>query len=196
MKMTSGLIIGLVILTVSIGLIACKFKSNKRALEQDKTVKKTELADNPYIGLRTQAFNITPEELQLTTLNDLEVFGIIMDWNMGKAIITVTSFKTGDASIYMSTGQGFIGGIGNKTVTNAAKKFVSLGEKYLSKASKTEKIDPITGKKVGFYFLTKSGKYYLEEELSRIENNQSGLTELFNAANQVITEYRLITENK
>jgi hypothetical protein len=196
MKMTSGLIIGLAVAIIAVGVIACKTKSNKVKGEESKPLEKTNLVDNPYDGLRFQAINTTPEELQLTVQNDMEVYGIIMDWNMGNAIVTVTSFKTGDASIYMSTGQGFIGGIGHETVKKAAKYFVSLGDKFISKANKTDKIDPVMGKDIDFYFLTKSGKYYLKEEFSKIEKKQSDISELFNAANQVITEYRQITEKK
>ena len=194
--MTSGLIIGLLVLIVSIGLLACKLKSDKTANQQDKTAKKTKLEDNPYLGLRDQAINLTPEQLQLSDLSEQEIFGVIMDWNMGNAIVTVTSLKTGDASIYMSTGQAFIGGIGHETVTKAAKGFVALCENYLKYATKTDKTNPISGKKIDFYFLTKSGKFYLEEDFANIESNRSKLIGLFEAANQVITEYRLITEKK
>ena len=193
MKMNTGLTIGILLIVIlSTGFIFYKSNSHK----QDQKVKKTKITENPYLGLRTQALNTTPEQLQIQISDERELFGIVMDWNIGKAIVTVTSFKTGDASLYMSTGQAFIGGFAHEEVSNAAKEFVMIGNKYLSKAVKTEKLDPTQLKKVDFYFLTKSGIYYLEEDLSLIENGQSDLGELFNAGNQVITEYRLITDNK
>jgi len=111
MKMTTGIIIGILILTTSLGLFACKGKlQGKDKVKQDDKVKETKVADNPYLDLRTQAINVTPDQLQLQLDNDKDIYGIVMDWNMGDAIVTVVSFKTGDASVYLSTGQAFIGG--------------------------------------------------------------------------------------
>jgi len=197
MKMAIGIIIGLLILITSVGLYACKGKlQGNDKVNQDDKVKKTKVTDNPYNGLRTQAINVTLDQLKLQLDNDNNIYGIIMDWNMGNAIVTVTSFKTGDASVYLSTGQAFIGGFAHETVNNAAKKFVIAGEKYLSKATKTENSKPTNEKKVNFYFLTKSGRYYIEDDFTKIENKTSDLLGLFEAGNQVITEYRLITDNK
>ncbi|MDD2412711.1 MAG: hypothetical protein PHR79_07325 [Bacteroidales bacterium] len=195
--MTTGLIIGLLILITSIGLYACKGKiQGKEKVNQEDNVTKTKVKDNPYPGLRNQAINVTPEQLQLQLDNDNDIYGLVMDWNMGDAIVTVISFKTGDASVYLSTGQAFIGGYAHETVINAAKQFVAEGEKYLSKATKTDNTEPTNENKVDFYFLTKSGKYYIEDDFGKIENETSELYGLFESANQVITEYRLITDKK
>ena len=195
--MTTGLIIGLLILITSIGLYACKGKiQGKEKVNQEDNVTKTKVKDNPYPGLRNQAINVTPEQLQLQLDNDNDIYGLVMDWNMGDAIVTVISFKTGDASVYLSTGQAFIGGYAHETVINAAKQFVAEGEKYLSKATKTDNTEPTNENKVDFYFLTKSGKYYIEDDFGKIENETSDFFGLFESANQVITEYRLITDKK
>lgn len=191
--MTTGLLIGLLILITSMGLYAFKGKIQiKDKLYQEKT----KVTDNPYPGMRSQAINVTPDQLQLRLENDKDIFGIVMDWNMGDVIVTVVSFKTGDASVYMSTGQAFIGGYAHEPVINAAKQFVIIGEKYLSKATKTDKTEPTNENKVNFYFLTKSSKYYIEDDFTNIENNTSDLLGLFEAGNKVITEYRLISDEK
>ena len=96
----------------------------------------------------------------------------------------------------MSTGQAFIGGYSHETVINAAKQFVNAGSNYLTKSTKTDSTEPTKGNKVGFYFLTKSGKYYVEENFENIENNNSDFLKLFEAGNLVITEYRIVTEEK
>ncbi len=197
MKMTTGLIIGFLILITSIGLYACKGKiQGKEKVTQADDVKKTKVKDNPYPGLRNQAINVTPEQLQLQLDNENDIYGLVMDWNMGDAIVTVISFKTGDASIYLSTGQAFIGGYAHETVINAAKQFVAEGEKYLQNATKADNTEPTKENKVNFYFLTKTGKYYIEDDFGNIENETSELFRLFEAGNQVITEYRMISDKK
>jgi len=193
--MSTGLIIVFLILITSFGLFACKGKiQRKEKVTQEDNVKKTKVKDNPYPGLRKLAMNVTPEQLQLQLENENDIYGIVMDWNRGHVIATVVALKTGDASLYLSTGQIFIGGYAHETVVNAAKQFVAEGEKYLQKAKKTDNTEPTKENKVDFYFLTKSGKYYIEDDLGNIENETSEFFELFMAGNKVITEYRMISE--
>ena len=195
--MTTGLLIGLLILVITIGLFACnRNREEKNEVKQNENVRQSKLPDNPYSALRNQAINVTPEQLQLQLENEKEIYGIVMDWNMGDAIVTVVSFKTGDASVYLSTGQAFIGGFAHQSVINAAKQFVKYGEKYLSKSIKTNDSEPTKDKKINFYFLTNSGRYYIEYDFEKIENNTSDLLGLFEAGNEVITQYRLINEKK
>jgi len=134
--MITGILIGLLLLITLGVLYAFKGKS-KSDENQNKKHKQTKVSDNRYPGLRTQAINVTAEQLQLQLDNDNDLFGIVMDWNMGDAIVTVVSYKTGDASVYLSTGQAFIGGYAHETVIKAAKQFVIIGERYLAKATKT-----------------------------------------------------------
>ncbi|RLE18699.1 MAG: hypothetical protein DRJ14_02985 [Acidobacteria bacterium] len=185
----------LLILAILIGAYACNGNHKQTGNKHNgPKIRETTLNKNPYPGLRTQAINVTAEQLKLKLQNDNELYGIIMDWNMGDFILTVVSFKTGDASLYLSTGQAYIGGHSRETVHNAAINFISIGKQYLAKAIRTEKIEPAEGEKIDFYFLTRSGRYYVEDEFSRIEDSSSELLGLFKAGDRVITEYRLIDE--
>jgi hypothetical protein len=49
---------------------------------------------------------------------------------------------------------------------------------------------------VRFYILTNKGKYSIEEEIEKIENDKSDWGQLFYEGNKVITELRLTTEQK
>ena len=51
-----------------------------------------------YHLLRNQALSATPAQLRLNVDNTSPtVYGIVMDYDLGPAIATVTAFKTGDA---------------------------------------------------------------------------------------------------
>jgi len=154
------------------------------------------LSENPYIGLRNQAMAATHEQLGLQLNKDDDIYGIIMDWNMDDVIVTVVAFKTGDTSVYLSSGQAFIGGYAHDSVVRAARRFIAKGSLYLHKASQTVSTIPANKGKTGFYIFTKARKYYIEDNSAKIEQNQSELSDLFSAANDVITEYRLITDRK
>jgi hypothetical protein len=192
MKITAEIIIGFLILAIFIGFYSFKQKLNDKS---NHDLKKTEVKENPYQRLRTLAINTTAEQLQLQSNNDHDIYGILMDWNIGSAIVTVVAFKTGDASIYISTGSVLIGGRGHENIIKAAKKFIKTGEKYISKAKKTDQTEPTHDEKVNFYFLTKAGRYYIEDDMAHIENYTSDLRKLFIVGDEVITEYRLIINN-
>lgn len=186
-------IIGLIIIFSIIGLISLQ-SYQKRNSNTSQSTKKSKLAENPYNKLRNIAINMTLDQLELKSESTDEVYGIIMDWNMGNAVATVVAYKSGDASLYLSSGQVFIGGYAHETVVNASNEFIKLGNQNFTKAKKTDKDEPTKEDKVNFYFLTKSGRYYIEEDNAKINDNSSELIDLFYAGNQIITEYRTITE--
>jgi len=57
--------------------------------------------DNPYVGLRKMAFDMSFQQLGLT-LTDSNIYGVILDWDIGDGIVTLVAYKTGDASLYFS----------------------------------------------------------------------------------------------
>lgn len=184
------IIIVLIAITITSGFISCNTNQKGNKSNNQKLTK------NPYNQYRTQAINTTLDQLELKSESADDVFGIIMDWNMGAVIATVVAYKTGDASLYLNSGQIYKGGNSHKTIVKASNEFISIGKQYLSKAKKTDKKEPTNENKVNFYFLTESGRYYIEEDNAKIDDNSSELIDLFYAGNQIITEYRTLTEKK
>ena len=153
--------------------------------------------DNPYEGLRRMALNISPAQLQLTLPNDRKiVYGVVMDWNMNRGMATLTAFTTGDASLYFSSGGGMLGAGHSESVTTAAKSFISQAQNYLNNTNQTE-TTPLPNKNcVTFYFLTNKGKFSIQEQFENFENRTSNLMTLFEEGNKVISELRVLHENK
>lgn len=202
MKMTY-LIIGLLVLGgLTFYLISCKNKENSKKTEdyvskKGDTVKVPRLPDNRFHDLRNMALNVTPEQLQLSLPADqIKIFGVIMDWDLGDGIMTLASYETGDASMYLSSGGGVIGGGQHENVNKASKEFVSMAQNYLDKSSKADTTTLPDKDCFKFYFLTNKGKFFTQENIANIENNSSKWLGLFENANKLITELRLITEKK
>lgn len=152
---------------------------------------------NTFNDLRAMAFSTTPEQLQLSLPADKTiVYGIIMDWEMGGATATIVSYQSGDASMYLSSGGGIIGGGQHQNVNRAARQFVSLGQAYLDKAIKTETTDLPTTDQVKFYLLTNKGKFAGQDNMKNFENNSSEWLKLFEEGNKVLTQLRITTEKK
>jgi predicted Abi (CAAX) family protease len=141
------------------------------------------------------AFSTTPEQLQLSLPTDKTVvYGVIMDWGIDTATATVVSYQTGDASMYLSSGGGVIGGGQHQNVSNAAKQFVSLAQTYLDKATKTETNSLPQQDEVKFYLLTNKGTFVGREVMKKFENNTSTWLPLFEEGNKVLSELRMTSE--
>jgi hypothetical protein len=149
-------------------------------------------ADDAMEGLRNMALTTTPEQLGLTlSSGSTTVFGVIMDIGMDKGAATITSYQTGDASLYLSTGGGILGGGKNESVSNVAKQFVSLAQKFIDKVTKSDSMElPLSGS-VKFYLLTNMGVYVGEDFIKNFENHSSVWTEMFNEGNNVLTALRM-----
>lgn len=177
-------------------LTSCGNKSsanNKRSVtDQDTTKPKVhQTKENAFEGLRNMAFTATPEQLGLSLPTDKTiVYGIIMDWEMGGATATTVSYQTGDASLYLSSGGGVIGGGQHQNVNSAAKQFVTLAQTFLDKTAKTETTPLPATDEVKFYLLTNKGIFVGQETMKNFENNSSSWLKLFEEGNNVLTELR------
>jgi hypothetical protein len=199
MKMTYT-IIGLV-LTVGIVFYLTSFRNkstttNQNTKSETKTTTKVhQTEENGYEELRNMAFKVTPEQLALSIPKDKTiVYGVVMDWEMGGATATTVAYQTGDASLYLSSGGGVIGGGQHKNVNSASKQFVSLAQTFLEKTAKTEKASLPTTNEIKFYFLTNKGVYVGQEQIKNFENNSSLWQKLFEEGNNVLSELRKTSE--
>lgn len=201
--MIYGIIGVLLISGLAFYLNSCNSKSrdngrgNASYTSDTAKVKETMIEENPYPALRTQSFSVTAEQLQLKLDDNKTItYGLIMEWDITDAVISVVTFKTGDASMYISTGQIFIGGFAHENIKKAALAFINDGQESLALAKPTTETSPPDKGCVKFYFLTNKGKFYIQDKVENIENGKSSLTKLFESGNEVITEYRKITDNK
>ncbi len=168
---------------------------NRQGNADQVDTKKIKVQENPYSGFRNQSLAVTPDQLELKLDSNRTIaYGIVMDWDIGKAVATVVSFQTGDASLYISAGQIHIGGYAHENIKNAALTFINEGQQYITKAKLTIETPMPDKGCVRFYFLTNKGKYFLQDAVENIENEKSDLTNLFNLGNRVITEYRALED--
>ena len=198
-------IIGLVlVLGLVFYVISCKNKSSadankltKQQGEDTTQLRKVDPKNNPYRDLRNLAFSATMEQVGVELPTDkTKIYGVIMDWDLGGATATLVAFLSGDASLYLSSGGGVVGGRAHDNVKRAAAAFINKAEKYLSKTVITDST-PLPGKEtVKFYFLTNKGKFVGQEEVKNFDNNTSQWLDLFEEGNKLITEIRIVADMK
>jgi hypothetical protein len=169
--------------------------SDRKNSNEDYKSGHVEVKENPYPQLRETAFSVLPEQLELDS-DDLQdkAYGVIMDWDFGDAVLTVVAFPTGDASMYLSTGQIFMGGFAYKEISDAAKDLVYASNKYLFQSEISEGSKFPDQGNIKFHFLTVNGIYTKQVQISDIEDRTSNWTDLFDIANRIITGYRKITD--
>ncbi|AWA31097.1 hypothetical protein HYN48_13925 [Flavobacterium magnum] len=147
--------------------------------------------ENTFPELRQLAFSVTPEKLGLTLPNDqVSVYGVIMDWEMDGAIATTISYVTGDASLYLSSGGGVIGGGQHENVNIASKQFTNLAKTFLDQATKTTQTSLPGKNEVQFFLLTNKGMYVGKDIMPNFENNSSKWMKLFEEGNKLLSELR------
>ncbi|MBK8390629.1 MAG: hypothetical protein IPL23_15670 [Saprospiraceae bacterium] len=192
------LIVGLVFYITSCKNISSAATNKKVKQIQDTTQpKKVDPNNNPYQDLRSLAFGATMEQIGVNfSADQTKIYGVIMDWDVGEGTATLVAFLSGDASLYLSSGGGVIGGSGHDNVNQAAANFISKAQKYLSNTVKTD-TTPLPGKDgVKFYFLTNKGKFVGQEEVKNFDNNSSQWLGLFEEGNKLITEIRMVADMK
>jgi len=203
MKMTYVFTVAIVLIGILIAFsIKAKVKSKGSISiqnSQDTTrPKETKLNKNPYEDLKRLAYSTQYNQLNLPNANGREVlYGTLIDWDYeGKAIVTIVAFKTGDVSLYFSTGFVIIGAGQHENIKQAGQKFIKKAEMLLPSASNID--TALTAEKgtVKLYLLTNKGKYTIKDKMENIYNHTSKLSEMFEEANNIITLIRMIEEKK
>lgn len=183
----------LFILVVGIGLFyAFKYGNNAKKEIAEKTQLTGNIPEqNPYMEMRQIAFSAKADQIGLEDIPDDKVYGLITEMDMNPGSASVISFLTGDTSLYLSSGGGFIGAGQHEEVRKMVAEKVDGFQKYLSKAEKINNPElPIEGT-VNFNFLTKNGIYSKTEKMTDLESGNSELSSLFGEVNEIITEIRL-----
>lgn len=183
-------------------LTSCNHNSkvDEQVEEKSQDTSKRQKVDpnnNPYTDMRNMALGVTEDQLGIQLPADqTKIYGVVMDWDLPEGTATLISFISGDASLYLSSGGGVIGGVGHNNVKQAAITFIEKAEKYLSMTTKTERTPLPDNNGVRFYFLTNKGKFVGQEQIKNFENNSSNWLDLFEEGNKVITELNKVTPDK
>lgn len=145
-----------------------------------------------YLGLRNVMLGGSRAKFSLPeTSRPTEPWGVLMDWGVTKGTATVVAMSDGSASVYLSSGGGFIGGAGQEPIRNAAQKAVAIARDVRLPA-KPVSIFPLPEQHgVFFYFLTDDGVFTVQSNDQEMKSSSHPLKEIGDAMQEVITQYRL-----
>jgi hypothetical protein len=143
-----------------------------------------------YEGLRGLVFRM---DLQGT--EDTGVQAVLMDWNLGKAVASVLAVIDGTASVYLSSGGGFIGG-GQRSdaMRETAIRATQVATTLLPQMQRTDSSEtPPHPEEVYLYARSKDGVYRATASVADVRTGSGPYAELANLMQHIITLYRQTT---
>jgi len=175
-----------------------KPRASERTCQQTANVRaKAAESREVYLGLRRKALRLDPREVGLRPTASLpRVFGVMMETGYPVGCATLVALADGTASIYLSSGGGFIGGGERPRIAAASKELVTEAEHQLDRIppSRSETL-PRVGRVV-IRVLTYRGTHAVEASEKDLGSGRHELSGLFYAGQDVITEIREVEEGK
>jgi hypothetical protein len=142
------------------------------------------------LASHSKDFGIQPASQQ-------QIWAMVMDEGLeGGGSFSVVALSDGNASIYLSTGGGIIGGFAHPTVVNAVTSFVAISNALRSNFTATTSYPLPTSGQVCFYGISDSGVSTYSASTSALEKNNHSMHQLFHTGHLVITALRQTAESK
>lgn len=122
------------------------------------------------------------------------VYGVLTEWDIDGVTATVMSMRDGTASLYTTSTFGIIGGQGHESVRQAAARYVKGCEQFADSGKIVTKFSYPKSGEVFYYILTYDGVRQIVGNQAAIERGSDPTRPLFEAAQDVLTKLRLISE--
>jgi len=172
--------------------------SGRQNRPQDHNPVVTPEAKNPYLGFRSEILELKRQKIGLAApAKPTEPWAAVMDWGVTNGTATVVAISDGTASIYLSSGGGSIGGgQAMDSIRKAAQKMVSVAGEFQSQMLATSTYPLPQRGQVTFYVLTDTGVFTACVPQDELSSHRHPLSKLGDAAQEIITQYRLIEKKK
>ena len=148
-----------------------------------------------FQGLRNQILTLDPAEVGMrrTDLTD-RLWGCVMDTGYSNGTATLVCLRDGTTSLYTSSGFGIIGGGTHPAVVRANGALLAALAGELDRLNpRTDESLPAVGRTV-IRALTYDGPRAYEADEDELGEGRDALSPVFHAAQDVITQLRLVDE--
>jgi hypothetical protein len=146
--------------------------------------------------LRDYAAMVTPTAAADPAAGDRpQVVGVMMEFTVPSAICLVFGLRDGNASIYLSTGGGFIGGQNRPQINTAAKNLVAAAAPFADKFPPAEEHPFPAAGRVRFSLLTTAGVRAADADEAELRDGRGELLPLFAGAHAILTGYRTMNQD-
>ena len=143
-----------------------------------------------YTSLRNQILTLDPVEAGL----EQPLWGCLMELGYPTGTATLVCLADGTTSLYTTSGSGIIGGGAHETVRRENHNLLVIMDAYLQSMVPSEDVSlPREGQTI-FRALTTAGRGIFEASEEDLGERRSEFSPVFYAAQEVITQLRLIDE--
>jgi glycine/D-amino acid oxidase-like deaminating enzyme len=150
-----------------------------------------------FQALRNKLLSLVPQEVDIIpTPEHPHVWGVLMEFVLSRSVVTLAGLVDGTTSLYYSTGGGILGSGNHPIVGAAAREMVSKAEAALEFFQPVSEYPFPDEGFIRFYALTFNGIHMAECPDVDLQDQKHGLSELYDAAQNLITQIRLIKEQK
>jgi hypothetical protein len=181
-------------------LVVFWFTARKRLSRSSPNVRLSATSQRPnpevYLGLRNLMLQGSRAKFGIPAFSKpTQPYGVLMDWGIPAGSATVVALADGTTSVYLSSGGGFLGGgQSHETIRAAAKKAVEIADEVQPLMQATTSYPLPQRGQVTFYLLTDAGVFTASAPDEDLRSHRSPLYKLGDAAQAIITEYRLIQQ--
>jgi hypothetical protein len=181
-------------------LVVFWFTARKRLSRSSPNVRLSATSQRPnpevYLGLRNLMLQGSRAKFGIPAFSKpTQPYGVLMDWGIPAGSATVVALADGTTSVYLSSGGGFLGGgQSHETIRAAAKKAVEIADEVQPLMQATTSYPLPQRGQVTFYLLTDAGVFTASAPDEDLRSHRSPLHKLGDAAQAIITEYRLIQQ--
>ena len=144
-----------------------------------------------HAHMRGLALSMTRDSLGIAApASANQPWGVVMDWGLGEVTTTVVAYATGDASMYLSSGGGFIGGRDEPTVHAAALALIdTLAHAGAPCDVRTQ--FPLPAKDhVTFHLLTDGGVRVCQATNAELMSGKHPLSNAYDVVQELIAAFR------
>lgn len=148
-------------------------------------------------AMRNKLLSLDPQAVEITaTPGHLHVWGVMMEFVLNGSVVTLAGLVDGTTSLYFSSGGGILGSGNHPNVGTAAREVVSKAEAALERFAPVRKYPFPDEGFIRFYALTFNGILMADCPDKDVKDPQQGLSELYAAAQNLITQIKLVHEKK
>jgi hypothetical protein len=151
----------------------------------------------PDIGLKLRARVLElPAEMVKAPVSTAGVYGVVMDWGVENGLATLVAIADGGTSLYAGAG-GFLGGHAVPVIREAGRRFLDAADGFVDEFPVTTVHPTPRPGHVIFHILTTAGvRTSPEIDIATLAPDKPGVSQLFGAAQGVITQIRVAEPKK